>query len=124
MQFVEKSGGLDPEAEYPYCCGNGSCYPCPATGYDTDRCGPPVSYCNATKYPCRTQRSANAVKIDGWASIDQDEDVVAQNLMEMGPLSVLMNAHMLQFYRSGVFDPSNCSPNSLNHAVLIVGFGV
>jgi len=123
MQFVINSGGLEPESNYPYCVGTGKCYPCPANGYNETRCGPPVSYCNATKYPCQTVRTPQAITIDSWTSIDQDEDVVAQALMMNGPLSVLMNAQMLQFYRSGVWNPSRCSPTSLDHAVLIVGFG-
>lgn len=31
---------------------------------------------------------------------------------------------MLQFYRKGVFDPLYCKPELLNHAVLLVGYGV
>lgn len=34
-----------------------------------------------------------------------------------------MNADKLQFYRSGIFAPSRCNADSLNHAVLLVGFG-
>ena len=31
---------------------------------------------------------------------------------------------MLQFYRGGIFDPIKCNPESLNHAVLSIGYGV
>ncbi len=48
---------------------------------------------------------------------------IAASLVEIGPLSVLLNASKLQFYKSGVFNPDRCSPDSLNHAVLNVGFG-
>jgi C1A family cysteine protease len=35
---------------------------------------------------------------------------------------VLLNASKLQFYDSGVFNPYRCNPETLNHAVLNVGF--
>jgi cathepsin F len=41
-QYIIKAGGLDPEPEYPYCVGNGSCYPCMAPGFKEELCGPPV----------------------------------------------------------------------------------
>ena len=36
---------------------------------------------------------------------------------------MLLNASKLQFYDSGVFNPDRCNPETLNHAVLNVGFG-
>jgi len=36
---------------------------------------------------------------------------------------VALNASMLQFYRSGIFDPIFGCSNHLNHAVLMVGYG-
>lgn len=54
----------------------------------------------------------------------QDENVMMSSLVERGPLSIAMNAMTLQFYHSGVWDPLlPCDPNTLNHAVLIVGYG-
>ena len=43
--------------------------------------------------------------------------------VEHGPLSVLMNAQSLQFYKSGIYSPEYCDPTYLDHAVLLVGFG-
>jgi len=41
-----------------------------------------------------------------------------------GPLSVALNAQLLQFYKKGVFDPKlPCSPAKLDHGVLLVGYG-
>ena len=48
---------------------------------------------------------------------------IATSLVEVGPLSVLLNASKLQFYDSGVFNPDRCNPGTLNHAVLNVRFG-
>jgi C1A family cysteine protease len=44
-------------------------------------------------------------------------------LVSRGPLSVVFDASMLQFYHSGVWDPWVCSRTSLDHAVLLVGYG-
>jgi cathepsin F len=43
--------------------------------------------------------------------------------MAIGPLSVALNAELLQFYHKGVFNPIFCNPKSLDHAVLLVGWG-
>ncbi len=43
--------------------------------------------------------------------------------MTTGPLSVALNAEMLQFYHKGVFNPILCNPKNLDHAVLLVGWG-
>lgn len=42
----------------------------------------------------------------------------------MGPLSVLLNALQLQFYRKGIYEPLFCNKNELDHAVLMVGYGI
>ena len=36
-------------------------------------------------------------------------------LYHRGPLSILMNAAELQFYRRGIHDPIFCDPSSLDH---------
>ena len=50
---------------------------------------------------------------------------MARFLLEHGPLSVALNAGLLQQYTSGIVDPwkRDCDPNRLDHAVTIVGFG-
>jgi hypothetical protein len=35
--------------------------------------------------------------------------------MKIGPLSIALDARMLQFYRKGVFNPFICSKTSLDH---------
>ena len=41
------------------------------------------------------------------------------------PFSVVVDAAPLtfQFYSGGIYDDSNCRTNSLNHAMLLVGYG-
>jgi len=58
-------------------------------------------------------------------SVSEDEEEIKKVLVEKGPLSVALNAQLLQFYKSGIFNPWNmfCDPKSLDHAVLLVGYG-
>ena len=71
-------------------------------------------------------------KIASWSSVSTDEDEIAATLVAQGPLSVLLDATQLQYYKGGVWDghidsvsPAlGCHSESLNHAVLLVGYGV
>ena len=47
--FIEKLGGIEPAADYEYCCGTGDCYPCMAKGFNETKCGPPPTYCNKVR---------------------------------------------------------------------------
>ncbi len=44
---------------------------------------------------------------------------MVSTLINQGPLSVLINAELLQFYHSGVWDPIvKCDPTALYHGML------
>jgi hypothetical protein len=60
-----------------------------------------------------------------WQAISPDEAEIKRHLVEVGPLSAALNAALLQFYYSGVYNPYDflCDPDSLDHAVLLVGYG-
>jgi len=88
-----------------------------------------------TEYPykgvyqaCKTGNWSIQAKISGYTCLGLDnggnEDAIAQNLMDMGPLSISLNADHFQTYRNGIMDPVFCDTEILNHAVLLVGFGV
>ena len=49
---------------------------------------------------------------------------MAARLVATGPLSVLIDAHLLQLYRGGVWSSKFCGTtlDQTDHAVLIVGY--
>jgi len=51
-----------------------------------------------------------------------DEDEMAAQLVQRGPLSVLIDARLLQFYHSGIYRGWFCS-QATDHAVLLTGYG-
>ena len=59
-----------------------------------------------------------------WGCVDEDE--MKEFLYETGPLAIILNADPLQTYMSGIIDltSTKCPSNKINHAVLIVGYGV
>lgn len=58
-----------------------------------------------------------------WAGTD-DEDTIAAILYKFGPLSITINASLLQYYYGGVLDvPYSWCPYSPNHGVNLVGYG-
>ena len=134
-QYLIQRGGIPSEQNLPYCAGTGECYPCMAG--PVDLCGPPP-------YSCDRERSVNvcsstnldpAATIADWGAVDSDEAALTSALQSIGPLSALLDAGSLQFYKGGVWTGSmngdasdsllrGCSTTYLNHAVLITGYGV
>lgn len=127
--FVMQTGGVPTEVDDPYCAGTGDCYPCMQGPISL--CGPPPYYCDdeITK-ACSTQ--SLTASISSWKSISTDESVIQSELVDIGPLSVLLDATQLQYYKEGVWtgqaSPSHpalgCSKEYLDHAVLLTGYGV
>ena len=127
LEYVQRAGGIASEEDYPYCVGTKNpCYPCEAPGYNKTDCGPPIPYC-LLKDSCEAKFNASKfvpnLKVADWMRTSQNETDIAAQLMSHGPLSVALNAEMLQFYHRGIFDPIMCNPQALNHAVLLVGWG-
>lgn len=95
-----KMGGVMSEEQYPY------------EGRQDKVCHLNVK--NATVY------------INGSATLPTDEKQLAAWLAENSPISVGVNANFLQFYFGGISHPPHilCSKDGLDHAVLLVGYGV
>jgi len=75
---------------------------------------------------CKFNRTKVAARVTGGVEISQNETEMAQWLFKNGPISVGLNAAAMQFYKGGVSHPWRflCSPDGIDHGVLIVGFGV
>lgn len=96
-KYIISAGGIDTEESYPY---------------------------EALADKCRFSNKTIGAVITNWTMLSTDEEQLAAYLAENGPVSVALNANYLQYYNGGISDPSDCSPDALDHAVLLVGFGV
>jgi cathepsin F len=97
FRYVIATGGLETEVQYPYLAVDGTC---------------PKTY------------KPFAAHISNWTAVSQDEDIIAQQMYQYGPISIAINAGPMQTYLGGIADPLFCDPNKLDHGVLIVGYGV
>ena len=126
MEYIKQAGGIESVADYPYCSGTGACYPCVPNGYNVSLCGAAPEYCNKSQ-SCSAKinpdRFVSGLKVEGFRVIPRDETVMQYSLLSIGPLSVLIDATFLQFYHSGVWDTPFCHSDTLDHAVMLVGYG-
>lgn len=98
---IETIGGLELENEYPY------------TAHQSKS--------------CNFNRTMSHVRVSGAIDFkEKDEDGMAKWLTLNGPISIGINANAMQFYRGGISHPWKvlCSASSIDHGVLIVGYGV
>ena len=74
---------------------------------------------------CAFDPSKVKVTLSGGQKLPTNETLLAQWLVQHGPISIGINANAMQFYYGGVSHPWKflCSPASVDHGVLIVGFG-
>jgi cathepsin F len=77
---------------------------------------------------CQVSGKEVVAKVTGYHYAGtQDETQLKQLLFENGPFAIAINATPLQFYFWGIFNPwfeFLCRPDSLNHGVLLVGYGI
>jgi len=95
-------GGVELETTYPYTGVDGSC----------QRKAPMIA-------PIKSYNCLSAPN-------PADEGQMAAYLVANGPLAVALNADYVEDYSSGIIDPwfeYECDPTTLDHAVLIVGYG-
>ncbi|XP_042873861.1 cathepsin L-like isoform X6 [Penaeus japonicus] len=98
-EAIAKLGGLETENDYPY---------------------------EAKDDQCHFNETKVKVTVNGSVELPQNEDDLARWLVKHGPISIGINANALQFYVGGVSHPLRflCNPKSLDHGMLIVGYGV
>jgi len=96
-------GGVKLESEYPYTGRDGTCKK------DGNLTAP------IRNYTCLTGPDP------------VDEDKLRAYVQDNGPVSIALDAGLLQFYYEGIIDPFlpdyECDPTVLDHALLIVGWG-
>ncbi|CAL0322367.1 unnamed protein product [Lupinus luteus] len=95
FEYILKSGGIQREKDYPY------------TGLDGK---------------CKFDKSKVVASVSNFSVISLDEDQIAANLVQNGPLSVAINAAYMQTYIGGVSCPYICGKHQ-DHGVLLVGYG-
>jgi len=71
---------------------------------------------------CSLNSSESVLSVTGYLNISTDETVIAQSLVELGPLSIAVHADPWQFYYGGISNPWGCG-GDLDHGVLLVGYG-
>nr|XP_048283948.1 cathepsin K [Myodes glareolus]XP_048283949.1 cathepsin K [Myodes glareolus] len=100
FRYVQTNGGIDSEDAYPY------------VGQDQS---------------CMYNPTAKAAKCRGYREIPVgSEKALKRAVARVGPISVSIDASLtsFQFYSRGVYYDENCDRENVNHAVLVVGYGV
>lgn len=100
FQYVIKNGGIDTEATYPYQAHDENC-----------------------RYTSANIGSTCKSYVDIPSKSESDLQAASATI---GPISVGIDASHLSFqlYHSGVYHSYICSQTSLDHGVLVVGYGV
>jgi cathepsin L len=99
FQYIKDNHGIDTEASYPY---------------------------HADEEKCHfSKKNVGAVDV-GFVDIPAgDEEALMKAVSTMGPVSVAIDASQesFQFYAKGIYSEPNCTPDGLDHGVLVVGYG-
>jgi len=98
-QYFQQSSGVVPQSSLPYTGITSTCAVANLT--------PVAKVINSIRYSTK------------------DESYLAGYLYNIGPLAVAINGKLLAKYRGGIIgSKTECDPYALNHAVLLVGYGV
>ncbi|XP_055296468.1 procathepsin L-like [Sitodiplosis mosellana] len=107
FQYVHDNGGIDDEKSYPF-----------ESEYDI---------ADSPKRQCRYNPKNSAATVSGYVNIKQgSEQDLTEAITKIGPIAVGIYAtDLMQHYRKGLYYDKNCTSDleSLNHAVLAVGYG-
>ena len=75
---------------------------------------------------CEYDKNKTLVKVKTFAFIPNDEEEMKKVLYKYGPIAGAVNGIMCMYYDEGIYEPAyeDACSNVVNHAVLIVGYGV
>jgi cathepsin F len=78
-----------------------------------------------TQGACRFNPALAVVKVQKYVTTTPDEEKIKEMLYLVGPITVSMNANLLQYYKTGIISATNaqCPPTIINHSVTLVGYG-
>ena len=99
FQYIKDNHGIDTEASYPY---------------------------EAEDDKCRFSKKNIGARDVGYVDIPSgDEVALIKAVATIGPVAVAIDAshESFQFYSKGVYNEPNCTPDGLDHGVLVVGYG-
>jgi len=102
-EYIKKNGGIDTEESYPYEAQDGQ-----------------------SDGTCRYNPDHIGARVSGFTRVKTgDEDALKHAVATQGPCSVAIDARNLsfQFHSGGIYSNPDCSSESLDHAVLVVGYG-
>lgn len=97
--YIRDNGGDDTEASYPY---------------------------EAVDGQCRFKKRSVGATDTGFTDVEQgSESQLQEALATVGPISIAIDAShpSFQMYQDGVYVEPQCSPEALDHGVLVVGYG-
>lgn len=100
FEYIKDNGGMELDSDYPYVAADGACQFNPFQPLYT---------------------------ISGYVNVQSgSESALMTALKTVGPISVGIDASsmLFQLYTGGVFSYFFCSRSSLNHAVLLIGYGM
>jgi len=99
FEYVKQNKGIDTESAYPY---------------------------KAKQRKCHFTKADIGAEDTGYVDLPEgDEEALKTAVATQGPISVAIDAghRSFQLYKSGVYFEKNCSPEALDHGVLVVGYG-
>ncbi|CAJ0954843.1 unnamed protein product, partial [Mesorhabditis belari] len=99
FEYIKQNHGIDTEDSYPYTGRNGRCH-----------------------------FNKGTIGADDIGYVDlpeNDEEALKLAVATQGPISVAIDAghRSFQLYKKGVYYEAECSPEELDHGVLLVGYG-
>lgn len=86
---------------------------------------PYVSEASTSESTCQYSRTRIAASIESYSLVASNDEEALRQFVAVGPVAtgICGTDQRFMFYESGIFDISDCC-QTLNHAVMLVGYGV